>query len=73
MSNAELRKEWEVRIAAFRAIGQSASAWCRAHQTPASISLRVQRKPARRWLCGLPWDTGCDPGRLLGSRPAQIR
>ncbi|WP_282200609.1 IS66 family insertion sequence element accessory protein TnpA [Collibacillus ludicampi] len=32
MSHAELRKEWEVRIAAFRASGQSASAWCRAHQ-----------------------------------------
>ncbi|WP_066640098.1 IS66 family insertion sequence element accessory protein TnpA [Desulfolucanica intricata] len=28
---AELRKEWEERVAAFKASGQSTTAWCAAH------------------------------------------
>ncbi|MEK4221773.1 hypothetical protein N1I86_06875 [Bacillus sp. FSL W8-0116] len=28
MSKAELRKEWELRIADFRASGQTQSKWC---------------------------------------------
>lgn len=31
MTKAERQKEWEVRVAAFRASGQSISAWCAAH------------------------------------------
>ncbi|SFR10509.1 IS66 family insertion sequence element accessory protein TnpA [Desulfoscipio geothermicus] len=31
MTRAELRKEWEARVAAFRASDQSASTWCTAH------------------------------------------
>lgn len=32
MSQAEIRREWEVRIAAYRSSGQSATDWCSAHQ-----------------------------------------
>jgi transposase-like protein len=32
MSQAEVRREWEVRIAAYRSSGQSATDWCSAHQ-----------------------------------------
>lgn len=32
MSQAEVRQEWEVRIAAYRSSGQSAAEWCAAHQ-----------------------------------------
>jgi len=31
MTKEELRKTWEERVAAFKASGQSASAWCAAH------------------------------------------
>lgn len=31
MTKTELRKEWEARVAAFKASGQSASVWCAAH------------------------------------------
>ena len=31
MARTELRKEWEARVVDFRASGQSASAWCAAH------------------------------------------
>ncbi len=31
MSRVELRKEWELRIAEFRASGQTQSAWCAAN------------------------------------------
>jgi len=34
MTKAELRKEWALRVAAFKASGQSASAWCVAHDLP---------------------------------------
>jgi transposase-like protein len=31
MTKTELRKEWEARVAAYKASGQSASAWCAAN------------------------------------------
>ncbi|MCL5290177.1 MAG: helix-turn-helix domain-containing protein [Firmicutes bacterium] len=31
MTKEELRKTWETRVAAFKASGQSASAWCAVH------------------------------------------
>ena len=31
MTKAEHRKEWEARVAAFRASGQSTTGWCAAH------------------------------------------
>ncbi|WP_003545822.1 IS66 family insertion sequence element accessory protein TnpA [Desulfotomaculum nigrificans] len=31
MTKAELRKEWEARVATFVASGQSTTAWCAAH------------------------------------------
>ncbi|MQL53422.1 helix-turn-helix domain-containing protein [Desulfofundulus thermobenzoicus] len=31
MTKEELRKTWEERVAAFKASGQTASAWCAAH------------------------------------------
>ncbi len=31
MTKTELRKEWEARVAEFKASGQSTSAWCAAH------------------------------------------
>ncbi|MFZ5687587.1 MAG: IS66 family insertion sequence element accessory protein TnpA [Bacillota bacterium] len=32
MTKAEYRKEWEQRVAAFRASGQSTTEWCAAHR-----------------------------------------
>jgi hypothetical protein len=32
MSHDEVRQEWEVRIAAYRSSGQSATDWCASHQ-----------------------------------------
>jgi len=34
MTKAELRQEWSSRVADFKASGQSASAWCAAHDLP---------------------------------------
>ena len=31
MTKTELREEWETRVVAFKASGQSASAWCATH------------------------------------------
>ena len=31
MTKTELRKEWDARVVAFKASGQSASAWCAVH------------------------------------------
>lgn len=32
MTNLELKKEWEARIAAYKSSGQSGAAWCAANQ-----------------------------------------
>ena len=42
MTRVELQKEWETRVTAFRAIGQSTIEWCAYH------NLRVGR--LRYWL-----------------------
>lgn len=42
MTKAELKKEWEARVAAFKASGQSTSAWCAAHD--------LQPHQLRYWL-----------------------
>ncbi len=41
----ELRKDWEARVAAFRASGQSGSAWCASHQV----------KPHQLWYWFRKW------------------
>lgn len=33
MSQSEVRQEWEIRIAVYRASEQSAAEWCAAHGT----------------------------------------
>lgn len=42
MTKAELRKEWEARVVAFKDSGQSTSAWCAAHD--------LQPHQLRYWL-----------------------
>jgi hypothetical protein len=43
MSQSEVRQEWEIRIAAYRASEQSAAEWCAAHGTGYSTTMRLIR------------------------------
>ncbi|WP_040950104.1 IS66 family insertion sequence element accessory protein TnpA [Gorillibacterium massiliense] len=42
MARAEIRQQWETRIAAFRASGEKATHWCKANQ--------VNRRQLYNWL-----------------------
>ncbi|MDI3538260.1 MAG: hypothetical protein PWQ13_283 [Bacillota bacterium] len=48
MTKAELRQEWERRIAEYRASGQSAKEWCAAHNvTPRQLWYRLKKYKTR--------------------------
>ena len=59
MSQAEVRQEWEVRIAAYRSSGQTAAEWCAVHQLhPRQLWYWIRKfktskatvTPSSRWM-----------------------
>jgi hypothetical protein len=59
MSQAEVRHQWEVRITAYRSIGQSAAEWCAAHHLqPRQLWYWIRKfktpkdtvTPSSRWM-----------------------
>ncbi|WP_420825483.1 IS66 family insertion sequence element accessory protein TnpA [Thermanaerosceptrum fracticalcis] len=61
MTKAERQKEWETRIAEYRASGQSVKEWCAAHNV----------KPQQLWY----WLRGIRPKKMLlpSSQPSGYR
>lgn len=63
MESIDARGEWEARIAACRASGQKAAAWCREHG--------ISRRQLYWWMKKLADENAGAPEPSAGTRPAQ--